>query len=60
MKAIWIKRDESGIVKVASVAEYTDAATLKKLREDGRKLELVSAETVTLNAPLPADVRVIE
>ena len=35
MPAIWICRDEKGIVDAAYVAEYTDAATLKELKQNG-------------------------
>lgn len=60
MTAIWIVRDDAGIVRAAYVARYTDPATLKELRENGRRVELVVAESVTLCAPLPSDIQIVE
>jgi len=60
MPAIWISRNEAGIIEAASVAEYTDPSTLKEWRDEGRKPELVEAENVTLNRPLSANARIIQ
>lgn len=60
MPAIWITRNEAGIVRAASVAEYTDPKTIREWREQGRSPELIEAEFVQLNAPLPPGIRVIQ
>lgn len=60
MPAIWIVRTEDGVVDGASVAEWTDPQTLKKWRDEGRKPELIVAETVTLLRPLPAGIDIIQ
>lgn len=54
--AIWIARDENGIVQAASVAEYTQPDTLKEWRKNGQTPEMVHAESVTLGRPLPYGV----
>jgi hypothetical protein len=60
MNAIWIYRNADGIVMAASVAEYTEPATLKQWRDDGQQPELVIAESVTLYRPLPDGAKVFQ
>ena len=60
MPAIWICRDENGVVDAAYVAEHTDPRILKELRDNGRTPELVVADTVTLGQPLPRDVAILQ
>lgn len=59
MPAIWITRNEAGIVRAASVAEFTAPETIKEWREQGRFPELVEAEFVQINRPLPDTARVM-
>jgi hypothetical protein len=60
MPAIWITRNEAGIVRAASVAEFTRPETIKEWRDQGRKPELIEAESVTLNQLLPATIRIVQ
>lgn len=60
MIGIWVHRDGAGIVQGASVAEYTDAALLRQWRRFGFKVELIAADFVTVEAPLPAGATVIQ
>lgn len=60
MPAIWITRNEQGVVDAAFVAAYTHPDELKALCREGRVPELIVAKSVTLSAKLPDDVEVVE
>lgn len=59
MPAIWIHRDEHDVVVSASVAEYTDPATLREWKSFGWKIELVDAPSITIGSKLPPDTHII-
>lgn len=60
MVCAWITRNYAGIVTSFSAVAYTDRETLDEWASDDRKPELVEANRITLNAPLPPDARVID
>jgi hypothetical protein len=59
MTKFWIVRNGAGIVRAASVAEFTSPETLKEWRNQGRLIEMIDVENLTLNRPLPEDVKPI-
>lgn len=54
----WIRRNKRGNVRAFCAVEYADPGTLDELSEDGM-IELVEADQITLNRPLPDGSRVL-
>lgn len=57
MTVFWIIRNGEGIVRAASVAEFTSPETLKEWRDQGRLIELIEIDELPLNRPLPDGTR---
>ncbi|HZS57592.1 MAG TPA: hypothetical protein VFA65_24540 [Bryobacteraceae bacterium] len=54
----WIRRNDDGIVIAFCDVTFADPQILGEFSESG-KVELVEAEHITLNRPLPDDSRVL-
>lgn len=52
MQIGWITRNEEGVVTAFCSVPYADRETLKQFALDGT-VDLVQAERITLNRPLP-------
>lgn len=61
MTMCWITRNAEGVVRAASVVEYTEPRLLTEWITDGRTPELVDFGNgpVTLNKQLPASAKVV-
>jgi hypothetical protein len=59
MPAIWIHRDEHGIVDAASVAEYTEPKVLREWKSLGGTIEMIEAPSVTVGQRLPPEARIV-
>jgi hypothetical protein len=57
----WVCRNKEGIIRAASVVEYTDPKMLEEWKADGRIPELVDTvgQPLTINGPLAGDARVL-
>jgi hypothetical protein len=59
MSVGWIARNSDGIIRAFCHVSYADPTTLDEFCENGRKVELVEADRITLNQPLAADARIL-
>jgi hypothetical protein len=60
LTAFWIVRNGAGVVRAASVAEFTDPKTIKEWRDEGRHPELIEADEIQLNRPLPIGTKTVK
>lgn len=61
--AIWVHKNDDGVVDAASVAEYTDAALLREWRRNGWTPEMYSfpdGTYCTVGAKLPSNISKIQ
>lgn len=56
----WIARNSDGIIRAFCAVAYADRETLEAFAEDGRSVDLVQAEHITLNQPLSPDAKILK
>lgn len=60
MEVAWIARNADGVVRAFCDVAYADRETLEEFARDGRSVDLVQAEHITLNRPLPPDATILK
>lgn len=60
MEISWIARNSQGIVRAFCDVAYADRETLEEFAQFGRTVDLVQAERILLNKPLPPDAVILK
>lgn len=56
----WIARNADGIVRAFCDVAYADRETLEEFAQFERTVDLVKADRITLNRPLPPDAEILQ
>jgi len=59
MAIAWIARNAEGIIRAFCDVSYADPETLDEFSENGKTVELIEAERIILNRPLPPDAKIL-